>query len=110
MGGAEAPGGGVALMNFQIPTFTFWNVAFTAIGVAIFWGKWGRTKLKAYVLSDIVNLLPVDDKWRSAIEFVVFVAFGCLVGIGVTQPTTAAQALTAGLGWTGFVTRPVSRS
>ncbi len=96
-------------MTFQIPTFTFWNITFTAIGVAIFWGKWGRTKLKAYILSDMVNLFPMSDKWRAAVEFIIFVTLGCLVGIAVAQPTTAAQALTAGLGWTGFVSRPASR-
>jgi hypothetical protein len=93
---------------FQIPSFTFWNIVFTAIGVAVFWGKWGRTRLKAYVLSDLVNLIPVGAKQRAAIEFLVFLVLGCLVGIGVVQPTTPAQALTAGLGWTGFFTHHAS--
>jgi hypothetical protein len=94
---------------FQVPSFTFWNVAFTAVGVAVFWGKWGRTKLQAYILSDLLNLVPVDDKWRSAIEFLIFLTLGCLVGIGIVQPTTPTQALTAGFGWTGFFTHRSTR-
>jgi hypothetical protein len=87
---------------FQIPSFTFWNVTFTAIGAAVYWGKWGRTKLKAYVLSDIVNLMPLDERWRSAIEFSIFLVIGSIVGIAIVQPTNATQALTAGFGWTGL--------
>jgi len=94
---------------FQIPSFTFWNVAFTGVGVAVFWGKWGRTKLRAYLLSDLLNLVPVDEKWRAAIEFLVFLTLGCLVGIGIVQPTTPTQALTAGFGWTGFFTHRSTR-
>jgi hypothetical protein len=87
---------------FQTPSFAFWNVAFTAIGAAVYWGKWGRTKLKAYVLSDLVNLIPVEEKWRFAIEFAIFLIIGSVVGIAVVQPTNATQALTAGFGWTGL--------
>jgi hypothetical protein len=87
---------------FQIPSFTEWNIIYTALGAALFWGKWGRTRLKAYVLSDIVELLPVSDHWRSAIELTIFVTIGCVVGIGVVQPLNPTQALTAGFGWTGL--------
>jgi hypothetical protein len=109
MGWPENSREGVKAIVFQIPSFTFWNIVFTAIGVAVFWGKWGRTKLKAYVLSDLVNLIPVDENWRAAIEFLIFLVLGCLVGIGVAQPTTPTQALSAGLGWTGFFTHQASR-
>lgn len=87
---------------FQSPSFGFWNIAFTALGAAVYWGKWGRTKLKAYVLSDFVDLIPVGPKWRSAIEFSIFLVIGSAVGIAVVHPTTATQALTAGFGWTGL--------
>lgn len=92
---------------FQSPQFTFWNVMFTAVGAAVFWGKWGRLSLRAFVLSDILNLFPLKGSHRAAIEFVIFMGLGCLVGIGVAQPHNAVQALTAGFGWTGFFsTRP----
>ena len=90
---------------FHAPVFSLWTIVYTSIGAAIFWGKWGKAKLKAYVLSDLVNLLPCNQKWRGIIEFVIFVALGCLVGVAVVQPTNAAQALTAGLGWTGLVSK-----
>jgi len=109
MGRIESPEAGVTTVLFQAPSFTPWNVIFTAIGVSVFWGKWGRTKLKAYVLSDLVSLIPVNDAWRGAIEFLIFLTIGCLVGIGVAQPTSPAQALTAGLGWTGFITHHATR-
>ncbi len=95
---------------FEVPSFTFWNVVFTAVGAAVFWGKWGRTRLRAYLLSDLVNLLNIDDEWRSAIEFLIFLTLGCLVGIGVVRPTTPTQALTAGFGWTGFFTHRSTKS
>jgi hypothetical protein len=91
---------------FENPTFTLGAVAYTAIGAAVIWGKMGRTKLKAYVLSDVVNRLPLGIKFRSLIEFIVFVTLGCAVGIGVAQPTNARQALTAGIAWTSFFSIP----
>ena len=93
---------------FEGPTFTFWNVVYTAIGAMIFWAKWGRTRLKVYALSNIVRLLPIPRIWRNAIEFLVFIFLGCLVGIGLVKPENVAQALTAGLGWTGLLSQRVS--
>jgi hypothetical protein len=93
---------------FQSPQFTFWNITFTAIGVSVFWGKWGRTRLKAFLLSDILNLFHLKPSHRAAAEFIIFMILGCLIGIGVTQPHNAVQALTAGFGWTGFFAQRVS--
>ena len=87
---------------FQSPQFTFWNVTFTAVGAAVFWGKWGRSRLKAFLLSDILNLFHLKTRERAALEFLIFLTLGCLVGIGIAQPHNAIQALTAGFGWTGF--------
>jgi hypothetical protein len=90
---------------FQAPAFSFWNIAFTAIGASIFWGKWGRTRLRPYVLSDLIGFLTTNERWRGFLEFAVFLILGCIVGIGVVQPSTATQALTAGFGWTGLFAR-----
>lgn len=87
---------------FEIPNYTVWNVLFTAIGAAVFWGKWGRTKLKAFVLSDIVNWLPLNERAKAAIEFCIFIILGTIVGIAIVNPSSAIQAITAGFGWTGF--------
>ena len=92
-------------MMFQIPHFGFWNVIFTAIGAAVYWGRAGKTKLKAYYLSTLIAKLPLSDNARSVAEFVVFIILGCVVGIAVVQPLTPTQALTAGFGWTGLFVR-----
>lgn len=88
---------------FEIPPFTFSNVLYTAIGAAIFWTKWGRTKLRAFALSDIIELFYEKDSKRAvALEFIIFIALGCIVGIGLTEPGNARQAFAAGMGWTGL--------
>lgn len=85
-------------------SFTFINVMYTAIGAAVFWGKWGRAELRAYILSDIMNLFNLQRKTRAGIECLIFIGLGCIVGIGLTDPTNPAQAMVAGLGWTGLFT------
>jgi hypothetical protein len=93
---------------FDYPSFTFGAVAYAAIGSMVFWGKMGRTKLKAYVLSDVLDRLPVRPNTQYLIEFFIFVILGCVVGIGITQPTNARQAITAGIAWTGIFSAPRS--
>jgi len=85
---------------FEVPSFTFWNVAYTAIGASVYWGTRGRTKLKPYLLPDIVKYLPAE-RYHPLFEFILFIVLGCLVGIAFVSPTNARQALTAGFGWTG---------
>lgn len=87
--------------SFHVPDFTLWKVIYTAIGVTVFWGKWGRRKLQPFVLPSILNALSLHGKPRIAIEFVIFVALGCVVGIGAADPINSVQALTAGFAWTG---------
>lgn len=88
---------------FENPSFHFWGVFYTALGAGLFWAKWGREKLKAYYLSDMIEMFVEDERWRAAIEFVLFLAIGCFVAIGIVKPHSAPQAFTAGLGWTGLV-------
>lgn len=90
---------------FEMSWHSFWIVVYTAIGVAVFWGKWGRTRLRPYVLADLLALLGLKGPVRSAVEFSVFLVLGCLVGIGIVEPKTPAQALAAGFGWTGAFSR-----
>ena len=89
---------------FNNPHFTVWNIVYTAIGAAVFWGVWGRTKLKPYILSDVIELLPWK-KYHPLLEFLMFLIIGCVVGIGFADPTNPRQALTAGFGWTGAIAR-----
>jgi hypothetical protein len=90
--------------SFYVPDFTIWKVVYTAIGVTVFWGKWGRRKLQPFVLPSLLDVLPLRGKWRAALEFIIFVALGCLVGIGAANPINGVQALTAGFAWTGVFT------
>lgn len=90
---------------FDNPSFTFWNIFYTAIGATLLWGTWGRTKLKAYVFSNVLGLF-LSGRAETVVEFLVFVAVGCVVGIGVMKPVNPQQAITAGLAWTGVFVRP----
>ena len=86
--------------------FTPGNVLFTAIGAAVYWAKAGRTNLRPYLLPAVIAVLGVRGRWRSFIEFMVFIIIGCVVGIGVVEPRNATQGLTAGFAWTGFFAYP----
>lgn len=91
---------------FDVPHFTFWNVFFTAFGAAVFWGRTGRVKLKVYYLSYLFDMIKFPEgSRRQVIEFVLFIALGCFVGIGIAKPSTVAQSLTAGFAWTSFVAK-----
>jgi len=85
--------------------FSISNVLFTAIGASVYWGINGRSKLRAYLLREVIDWLDLNPTARAATEFVIFVVLGCLVGIAVTQPISATQAITAGFGWTGLFAR-----
>src|SRR2546430_2307902 len=91
---------------FTAPDFDPWGVTYTAIGAAIFWGKWsefGRKELRTFIFADIVDLLPIPNATvRNAIECTLFIAIGVFVGMGVTEPSNVPQAITAGMSWTGF--------
>ncbi len=80
------------------------NVIFTAIGAAVLWSKWGRKQLEPYLLPHLVSAFVSNEKTRVVVEFLMFIALGCVVGIGVCTPDNPRQALAAGFGWTGFFT------
>ena len=78
------------------------KITYTAVGSAIFWGRWGYKRLRPFVLADLIALLPGSHMQKTALEFLIFVALGCFVGIGIVDPQTPAQAISAGFGWTGL--------
>jgi hypothetical protein len=86
--------------------FTFANIVYTAIGASVYWAKAGRTRLRPYVLPDLLRAVGVRGKWRAVLELGVFIVIGCVVGVGVVDPRNATQALTAGFAWTGFFAHP----
>ncbi len=94
------------MTSFVHPTFDLWEVVYTAIGVSVFWAKWGRTKLRPYVFPDLVRFLRLQGQLRAAVEFLIFLVVGCVVAIGVANPHGPVQAITAGFGWTGVFSHP----
>jgi hypothetical protein len=91
---------------FQVPHFTFWTMLYTGLGATLFWSRTSRNKLKVYVLSSMLDAFEVPEGGlRQTIEFIIFLGFGILIGIGIASPTTVAQAVTAGFAWTGFVAK-----
>jgi hypothetical protein len=82
---------------------------FAAVGATVLYSTWGRRKLRPYLLSDLIDTLPISENLRVWIEFVVFIGIGTVVAVALTRPSNQAQAFSAGLGWTGLVVRPTER-
>jgi hypothetical protein len=87
---------------FQVPLWIY-----AAAGVLILWSKSKATNRGVYGLTDFINrFIPQEyAKTRSIIEVICYLSIGCLISMGVFTPATPAQALAAGLGWTGLTTR-----
>lgn len=96
------------MSGFEMPTFTVWKVFFTAIGASVYWGVAGKAKLRPFLLPDVLEHLP-GKQFHPILEFLVFVMMGCFVGIVFTDPASARQAITAGMGWTGVCTQAGTR-
>lgn len=90
---------------FEAPTYEFWSVFFTAVGVIVLWSKMGRKRIKTYALSRLIKVLGFSDRPAIVLEFLVFVGLGTVVAVAIVQPTNAQQAFAAGLGWTGLLTK-----
>ena len=95
---------------FEIPAFTFSRVFFTAVGATVLWMKWGWTQRRAFALSVLIApFCKKDSRVFSVLEFLVFIALGCVVGIVLTEPGNARQAIAAGMGWTGLLVTEKTR-
>lgn len=78
----------------------------TALGSALLWGRLGRTKVRAYVLSPWLDTFMKKQGFlRVTVEFVLFVLVGTVLGLGMCDPVSFAQALAAGFGWTSLVAK-----
>ena len=93
---------------FDVPTYELGSVVFTALGVVSVWGRLGPKKIRVFALSRLIEELGFTGKTKVIVEFCIFVSTGVVVGVGVVQPTSAAQALAAGMGWTGLLAQPPS--
>jgi hypothetical protein len=60
-------------------------------------------------LTDFLDKVGLPWHWQYLAECVIFVVLGSVLSVAITQPTTPAQAVTAGFGWTGFFTVPRKR-
>jgi hypothetical protein len=84
---------------------------YTAIGAVVSWSKYGREKLRVFFLSKVLDIFFDSDegKFRAIIELLIFIILGCIVSMSFVSPITSAQAITAGLGWTGLLSTSTLR-
>jgi len=78
---------------------------YVAVGVIVLWCKTSKANRNIYALSPVVAMFLKNEKAKSIIELIVFLSIGCLICQGLIVPTTPAQAVAAGLGWTGLMTK-----
>lgn len=93
-------------MALTVPEFDVLTIAFTAFGAICSYAKLAKARVSTYVVTPLVELIFTkgsQSPWRTRVEFFMFVAFGIVVGIVMTQPGNAMQAITAGMGWTAIV-------
>ncbi|CAG9193399.1 conserved hypothetical protein [Burkholderia gladioli] len=94
----------LSLTNTALADWHAWVI--TSIGAGLLWGRLGRTKVKAYVLSAWLDtFMRSDGFWRVTVEVVLFVGVGTFLALGLCSPSTFAQALGAGFGWTSLVAK-----
>jgi hypothetical protein len=79
--------------------------AYAAAGALLLWGKLGKYGREVYGLSDILRRFGFSDRARLVLEPILFVAIGAFLAVVFVQPTTVAQAVAAGLGWTSIASR-----
>lgn len=88
-------------------TIQFWaHALFAFLGAGLLYMQWGRSKLRAYAFSDLLDTFDLTESVRYRTELVIFVLVGTIVALGIARPSTMAQAFSAGLGWTGIAARP----
>lgn len=93
-----------------IAFFTIENIAYATFGAALLWCKSKETLNSAYGFGRIWELIGLKGKKKDVAEFLGFMIAGLALGIGLTQPVTAFQAFTAGLGWTALASAPSKKA
>lgn len=81
--------------NMQLVFFAF-------VGVAISFGRAKEADKKALGLSPLLGRFITHERGLMIVEALVFLSLGCMISMGVTNPSTVPQALAAGLAWTGI--------
>ena len=79
------------------------DIVLGVIGLSARWGGYKSDLLKPFFFREAIGWLPagLPAGVRRFLELAVFVLFGLFVG-RVSGPTTRAQALAAGFGFTGM--------
>lgn len=76
----------------------FW---LTGVGSVILYVRWSATgELHAIGLESVLTKFGLAGRSLSAVELLLFVTLGTVVGYSMTSPVNPAQALAAGFGWT----------
>jgi len=90
--------------EFALPPLSFQAVGFVAVGCVLAFAKLGKEQRRIYALSEIVGKMGLQPSYRLILELTIFVLLGSLVAWAIVQPMSPAQAVAAGLGWTGILT------
>lgn len=91
------------VFEFQVPNFSTWALLYSAIGAGSLWFKFAKVEQrKVYIFSGFLERLISDQDVRRSVELIAFCAFGAFVAVSIVQPNSAASAISAGIGWTGF--------
>lgn len=94
----------MVVMDYSFFSHPGWVIAFTAFGASILWAKWSRQeRLDVIVLSKLLHRCGLKGRLFTVVEFVLFVAFGAIVALGVGEPDNLRQGFAAGLGWTALL-------
>jgi len=74
----------------------------------VLWASWGKGGLSVKYLNAALARAGVPPNWLILVEFMLTMVVGVIVAVALVDPQTARQAIAAGMGWTGLVTRPAS--
>lgn len=92
-------------MTIYEPVSVWWLHGYAGVGAVILWGKLGKRGREVYGLSDLLKRWGLNERMRLAIEPAIFVLLGAVLAVVFVQPSTVAQAVAAGVGWTGLVSK-----
>lgn len=91
-------------MPHEVFTFNFWfHFACACIGSGLLYVLAGRSDINARALEGLLDGFGLSESWRFRWGAVLCGLVGGFVAMILAGPTTARQALSAGLGWTGFL-------
>lgn len=76
-------------------------IVFVLAGVLLSFSRAKEGDRKIFGVSNFLERFISHPQRLLAAEAVAFLILGCMISIGVTNPTTIPQALAAGLAWTG---------